>query len=932
MVDAPDTFSADEVEGSQQAPQSQQQAAAPEQQQSASNQDVFSADEVEGAQQQQQTDQSQYSSPIEQVKTAAEGAAEGLAGFVAPAIETGLGISTPEAIRGRKEANPWIHGGAEVAGFGAGMFLGTGEAAVLAKAGSAATKLAGLAEGTAGASKAFKIGSAAVKAATETAIMTGSDETSKMILQDPNTSAESAITNVGLSAAMGGVGGALITGAVSPLWKATVGPKVQEGLEMFHNRVNGAAVGVKDQIMGALQTLGIDIAPELGSAMSDNSRAQQFGSDLMKGGNKKFVGLVDDTKKKINDSIQAAIPVPLDEAAHFSAAEEGTSLLDTFKKEDGEKFEPVKQALDKRNEQAAPIQISDMARENQRNAMLELGLSENGPGANSPYYKLYEDAGQRMLDTETIGQVDKWKSEMGGDIREAWRKGEENKAKALQNIFDHTSDFQQSQITDAMTNPANAKLAHSDTSLNELIQQRMGANSSYREYAKMQNDLTNHLNVGDFKGRGALDKKLTEKLTPEQVLKKFSIRNNADFAPFMQQHYPETFAKMQQNETRNFLKSSVSVNPMSGETELNLKKLNKSIEMAQKGSPELLNTALSPQAIQRIQAANVIHINLPDAKNAKGLSGLAKVVSAIPSSALAAVGYMTGHGPIAGGLLKYTAEHLGQVVPEASKLAYLSMLRSEAPASAEGFKAAYSYFNHVFKGQQLLMKGAQSVFSGSMPSAVASQDNLDKLDKQVTSFAKNPQPFVDGQQNSNLGVYASDHHMAASATMTRALQYCNQIKPKMVQNSALDNDIPPSKFDTYRYNRCLEIAHNPNTLFDHIRNGTLQTTDIQDIGTMYPGVYKQMQANLMNEVTKLRSEGKPVPLRVQQSMSLFMGQAMNTSMTPASIMAAQPQPQQAPQAQANGKVSAKAGTEMKKGANSYKTTTQAAEGDRSDRE
>lgn len=933
MVDASDTFSADEVEGSQ-APQSQ---SAPQQQLEATapSNDVFSADEVEGAQQQEKQDNSQYSTPVEQLKTAAEGAAEGLAGFVAPAIETSLGISTPEAIRGRKEANPTIHGAAEVAGFGAGMFLGTGEAAVLSKAGNAAVKLAGLAEGANEASKAFKIGSAAVKSAAEMTVMQGSDEVSKMILKDPNTSAESAIANIGLSAALGGVGGAVITGAVSPLWKATIGPKVQEGLEMFTNRVSGSAVKAKSTVIDSLKTLGIDIAPELGGAMSDNARAQQFGHDLVNGGNEKFTSLVEDTKQKVNQAVQSTLPLTVDEIANHSESDAGKTLLDTFQKEDKAKFEPVKEALDLRNEQAAPIKIADVDRESQRNSLMELGLSGDGPGANSPYYKLYEDAGQRMLDTESIGELDKWKTEMNGEVREAFRKGEENKGKALQQIINHTNEFQESQITYAMTSPANAKLAHTDASLNALIQQRMGANTGYREYAKMQNDLTNHLNIGDFKGRGALQKKLTEKLSPEQALKKFTTRGNADFGPFMQQHYPETFTKMQQNETRQFLKPAVTMDAITGGATLNFKKLSKLMDTARKGSPELLNSVLSPEAQQKIQAANNILNQLPDGKKAAQMGSLAKMFNAIPSSALAAVGWMTGHGPIASGLLKYTAEHLGTVVPQASKLSYLRMLTSEAAPSADGFKATYSYFNHVFKGQQLLAKGASSVFSGAAIASYNPPDSADreKLSKQVDKFSQDPSKFVQGQQDGNLGVYAADHHLAASATMTRALQYCAQLKPRSIQSGVLDNAIEPSKIDTFRYNRCLDIAHTPNVLFDHIKDGTLQTTDVQDIKMMYPGVYKQMQNNLMAEVTKLKDAGNPVPMRIQQSVSLFMGQALNSSMTPASILAAQPQSKMPPpMMQQGGKISAKAGTELKKGANSYKTTTQAAEGDRSSRD
>ena len=86
-----------------------------------------------------------------------------------------------------------------------------------------------------------KVGSEAIRQATEMAIMQSGDEVSKMILNDPNTSAETAIGNIGLASALGGTTGAFVRGAVSPLWKATVGPKAEEFLGNMVNRLNGTA-------------------------------------------------------------------------------------------------------------------------------------------------------------------------------------------------------------------------------------------------------------------------------------------------------------------------------------------------------------------------------------------------------------------------------------------------------------------------------------------------------------------------------------------------------------------------------------------------------------------------------------------------------------------------------------------------------------------
>jgi hypothetical protein len=69
-------------------------------------------------------------------------------------------------------------------------------------------------------------------------------------------------------------------------------------------------------------------------------------------------------------------------------------------------------------------------------------------------------------------------------------------------------------------------------------------------------------------------------------------------------------------------------------------------------------------------------------------------------------------------------------------------------------------------------------------------------------------------------------------------------------------------------------------------------------------------------------------------ISMFLGQPVDSSMQPMSIMAAQPKPQQPPQMQgsASKKPSGTAGTAMRKGANAFKTQGQEAESDRSSRE
>ncbi len=81
-----------------------------------------------------QDDSEKYGSPGQQIAAGLEGIAKGVAGPLAPAAELATGITTPEAIRGRAEANPWTHGLGEAAGFaGSALIPGLGEANLAAQ-------------------------------------------------------------------------------------------------------------------------------------------------------------------------------------------------------------------------------------------------------------------------------------------------------------------------------------------------------------------------------------------------------------------------------------------------------------------------------------------------------------------------------------------------------------------------------------------------------------------------------------------------------------------------------------------------------------------------------------------------------------------------------------------------------------------------------
>lgn len=156
------------------------------------------------------------------VMTAAlEGAGQGIAGPLAPLAEKRYGKVKSEDIRATEEAHPIAHTLGEIAGFGASMATGIGEAGLLAKAGEGAlqgAKYLGLGN---------KLALGAAKAATEMGLMQAGNEATQAILDAPNSTGAIA-SHIGLSALLGGVTGGAFSAAGMGLNKILEGPVVKD--------------------------------------------------------------------------------------------------------------------------------------------------------------------------------------------------------------------------------------------------------------------------------------------------------------------------------------------------------------------------------------------------------------------------------------------------------------------------------------------------------------------------------------------------------------------------------------------------------------------------------------------------------------------------------------------------------------------------------
>lgn len=223
------------------------------------------------------------------------------------------------------------------------------------------------------------------------------------------------------------------------------------------------------------------------------------------------------------------------------------------------------------------------------------------------------------------------------------------------------------------------------------------------------------------------------------------------------------------------------------------------------------------------------------------------------------------------------------------------------------FRAAMAYGKNVIEGNAQLTKSAANLFSSGMKTVpshyLPSDADLDKLSKQVQQASLNPAtlPGVTG----NVGHYLPEHAQSVGQTAGAAVTYLNSLKPQNPRQNPLDSHIPVSKAQEAPYRRALSIAEQPLMALQHIKNGTLLPQDVQTLKAVYPDYYNKMSQELMGAMANHLSKDETVPYRTRQSLSLFLGQPMDSTMTPTGILSAQsayaPQPMDAGQSQPGSK-------------------------------
>lgn len=819
--------------------------------------------------QQDQEVQGKYGTLPQEALAGVESLGKGLLGPASTALETKVFGVKGQDIRGREEANPWIHGIFETAGLAGPAIVSGGESlaarATLGGGLSAAAKA--LVPEVAGQAGLAKVGSTAARMAIEGGLYGASDEASKMLTGDPNQSAQTAITNIGINAAFGGaLGGA--AAIAHPLWQSTVGDKLGSYLEAFNRRANGESI-LDPELESATTTLKSQLSPEIRGTLSDIPELQNVGAKLNETLTQPGVDFrksMEDVNSQLEESALSTIgktPEDVAKASDYSRAKQSELVSDSLIKEIKDQYNPIKEKFEGVQDNLKNSLLPDDVKANAADGISKYLIDEHiAEHPDSPEMKFGNNAIKMLQESKTGAGLKKAVESLGAQANK----------EGLWHLWGEVQDH----LFDAIDSATQASIKDPT-----VLKNYLAARQAYKGLSQDLQPVAKQLNLGKYKGPGGLLYKIENTVGKERFLDKLTPEDNAEFLQHLDK-FPKTKELVQEHQSNQLLKDSM----YKGEF-----KLNKFVTNASKMNPEYRDFSFKPGSDKTLKAIGTLKNALDSIprNNSHTAGFLSSAMSKMPSSTLGIISGLLGHNPIMGFGLGKLGEWLGRDMPDAVRLGLLKTLGSEAPVNSAAFKSSVEFIHNLIKGEGAVSNATSAIFeSGAkvLPDKLwPDEKKIKLLDEKVKELQVTPEDVMDSA--SEIAHYMPEQGTAISQTATQALNYLSMIRPNVPKTSPLDKDLPPNKDAEMRYKNALMLAEQPLVLMHNLKEGIITNEDIQAVKAIYPALYQRLQTKVYSNLVDHVSKDNEVPYKLKVGLSLFLNQAMDSTLMPQAIMSNQ---------------------------------------------
>ncbi len=286
----------------------------------------------------------------------------------------------------------------------------------------------------------------------------------------------------------------------------------------------------------------------------------------------------------------------------------------------------------------------------------------------------------------------------------------------------------------------------------------------------------------------------------------------------------------------------------------------------------------------------------------------------------AVIGHTTGEqvsGPISRMLEKIAG-------PAAKKYIGPATLKILSSGNTSGILDALNHADAMAAGAKAIGHGVDSLFTGAANagvSAYGSEKDRQRLEDYINNggidqnvqqqiFDDNaasgaaPQGFAEGgevkksapssgdvtpilKDHDGIAMHYPEHNVQMSAAKGRISGYLRSLRPAEHAPKLAFDDEPDTREQKKTYHRALDIANAPLGVLKEIGDGTIEPEHIKHLGAMYPELVGLIQKKATERVIQSQLDGKKPSYKVRQGLSMLLGTALSSELTPQGIQAAQ---------------------------------------------
>src|SRR6185437_10065952 len=152
----------------------------------------------------------------------------------------------------------------------------------------------------------------------------------------------------------------------------------------------------------------------------------------------------------------------------------------------------------------------------------------------------------------------------------------------------------------------------------------------------------------------------------------------------------------------------------------------------------------------------------------------------------------------------------------------------------------------------------------------------DKVNR-IKEFAENPEAINNHLVSQTDGI--TDHlpnvSQNAITMIARAAQFLNSKIPRPVNQFATSQEWEPSPGQKEKFNEYFNAVHDPISILDSIKDGTLSNVEIESIATVHPKLYEFMKNIITQQLSTQKA--KNLSEYVKSSLSQFLGMPISES-------------------------------------------------------